>query len=330
MLQINTVINFLFAAIKAGTPLLFGTTGEIVTQKSGNLNLGVEGLMYMGAFAGFYAGFVSDSIIAALLAAFAGGALGAFIYAFFTVTMQANQNVTGLTLTIFGTGLAVFFGERLIAHTEGGNPKLSAVFSAKLAEIPIPYLSDIPYVGRILFSHNILVYLSIAVAVVCWAYLNLTRPGLRLRAVGENPAAADASGINVFLVKYVNIIIGGGICGLGGAYISLINGNGVWNNGCINGQGWISVALVIFARWNPLKAILGSLIFGGFTVFQVRANDFTAAFPALSFLADIPNAFYVMLPFLITAIVLVAGSVGSRRINPQPASCGVNYSREER
>ncbi|MHB1153600.1 MAG: ABC transporter permease [Eubacteriales bacterium] len=326
----NTIINFLFAAIKAGTPLLFGTTGEIITEKSGSLNLGVEGMMYMGAFAGFFAGFVTDSIIAALFTAFAAGALGALIFAFFTVTMQANQNVTGLTLTIFGTGFAIFFGEMLIKGTKGGNPKLSAAFSAKLAEIPIPVLSDIPYVGKVLFSHNILVYFSLAVAVICWVYLNYTRPGLRMRAVGENPAAADASGINVNLIKYINIIIGGGICGLGGAYIALINGNGVWNNGCINGQGWISVALVIFARWSPLKAVLGSLIFGGFSVFQVRANDFAAAFPLLSFLADIPNAFYIMLPFVITAVVLVISTMHRRRINAQPASCGVNYYREER
>lgn len=326
----NTVINFLFAAIKSGTPLLFGTTGEIITQKSGSLNLGVEGMMYMGAFAGFFAGFVTDSVIIAMLAAFAAGALGAFVFAFLTVSMQANQNVTGLTLTIFGSGLAIFCGEMLIRNTEGGNPKLSTGFTARLAEIKLPVLSDILYAGKVLFSHNMLVYLAIAVAVLCWIYLNFTRPGLRTRAVGENPAAADASGINVNLVKYVNIILGGGICGLGGAYIALINGNGVWNNGCVNGQGWISVALVIFARWSPVKAILGSLIFGGFTVFQVRANDFAAAFPALSFLSAVPNAFYVMLPFVITAIVLIISTIRRSRVNSQPASIGINYYREER
>jgi ABC-type uncharacterized transport system permease subunit len=326
----NTIVNFLFAAVKAGTPLLFGTTGEIITEKSGNLNLGVEGMMYLGAFAGFFAGFLTGSLTAALLAAFAAGAFGALIFAFFTVTMQANQNVTGLTLTIFGTGTAAFFGEMLIKSTEGGNPKLSADFSAKLAEKAIPVLSDIPFIGKVLFSHNILVYFSLLVAVISFAYLNFTRPGLRMRAVGENPAAADASGINVSFVKYFNTILGGGICGLGGAYISLINGNGVWNNGCINGQGWIAVALVIFARWNPVKAIFGSLVFGGFTIFQVRAKDFAAAFPALSFLGDIPNAFYIMLPFLITAAVLIVSSMRRRRINAQPAACGMNYYREER
>ena len=130
--------------------------------------------------------------------------------------------------------------------------------------------------------------------------------------------------------EYLNIIIGGGICGFGGAYIALINGNSVWNNGCISGQGWIAVALVIFARRNPLKDILGSLVFGGFSVFQVRAKDFAAAFPALSFLGSIPNAFYVMLPFVITAVVLVISTIRKRRINAQPAAFGINYYREER
>lgn len=185
----------------------------------------------------------------------------------------------GLALTIFGTGFANFFGEQMIQSTPGGNPKLSGDFTAVLSELKIPFLSDIPYIGKVLFSHNMLVYLAIAVAIICWFYIKHTRAGLRMRSVGENPAAADASGVNVNRMKYFNIILGGGICGLGGAYIALINGNGVWNNGCVNGQGWISVALVIFASWSPAKALLGSLVFGAFSVFQVRANDFATAFP---------------------------------------------------
>jgi ABC-type uncharacterized transport system permease subunit len=326
----NTIVNFLFAAIKAGAPLLFGTTGEILTEKAGNLNLGVEGLMYMGAFIGFLTGFYTNSVILALLAAFGAGVVGSLIYAFLTVTLKANQNVTGLTLTIFGTGFANFFGEMLIAATKGGAPKLSSAFSAKLSELSIPVLSDIPYIGRVLFSHNILVYLAVAIALVCWFYIKFTRTGLNLRATGENPAAADASGLNVDRIKYVNIAIGGGICGIGGAYISLLNGNGVWNNGCVNGQGWIAVALVIFASWSPVKAILGSLVFGAFTIFQVRAGEFASAFPPLAFLSSIPNAFYVMLPFLVTALVLIVASVRHKREGAQPASCGINYHREER
>ncbi|MBE6038698.1 MAG: ABC transporter permease [Anaerofustis stercorihominis] len=322
----NTIVNFLFAAIKAGTPLLFGTTGEILTQKSGNMNLGVEGLMYMGAFGGFLIAYKTDNLLLSLLAAALFGALGSLIYSFLVVTLKANQNVTGLSLTIFGTGFATFFGEMLI---EGGSPKLSANMTTILSEKPLPVLGNIPFFGKVLFSHNIIVYLALVIAVIVWAYMRFTRPGMKLKAVGENPAAADAMGINVDLTKYVHTLIGGAICGVGGAYISLINGNGIWNNGCINGQGWISVALVIFASWSSAKAILGSLIFGAFTVFQVRANDFASEFAFLSFLSKIPNAIYVMLPFVITALVLIISSMKEGR-SEQPASCGTNYYREER
>ena len=296
----TAIINFLFAAIKAGTPLLFGTTGEIVTQKAGNLNLGVEGMMYMGAFTGFYVGLTTGSLPLALLAAFGAGMLGALIYAFLTVTLKADQNVTGLTLTIFGTGFANFFGEVMISQTAGGQPKLPENLLGILAEHPIPLLSSIPFFGKLLFSHNLLVYLAVVVAVLCGFYISRTRAGLSMRSVGENPAAADAAGINVTLVKYTNILLGGGICGLGGVYISLINGGGVWNNGCVGGQGWIAVALVIFASWSPVKAILGSLVFGAFSVLQLYIPRN---------ILPLPNAFYVMLPFLITAIVLIITSM---------------------
>ena len=315
------IINFLFAAIKAGTPLLFGTTGEIITEKSGNLNLGVEGMMFMGAFMGFYVGFNTGSLPLAILAAFAIGVFAALIYAFLTVTLMANQNVTGLTLTIFGTGFARFFGEIMIKNA-GASPKLSTDFMAAIAEKPIPILGGIPVIGKLLFSHNPLVYLAIIVAVICSIYLMRTRVGLNMRAVGENPAAADAAGINVTLVKYIHILTGGGICAMGGAYLSLVNGGGVWNNSSVvNGQGWISVALVIFASWSPVKAIFGSLIFGAFSVLQ---------FYVPKDVIIIPNAFYVMLPFLITTIVLIITSMRKSKEGSQPVGCGVNYFREER
>lgn len=314
-------LNFLFAAIKAGTPLLFGTTGEIITQKVGNLNLGVEGMMFMGAFMGFFVGYKTDNLLLALLAAFAIGAFGALIYAFVTVTLMANQNVAGLTLTIFGTGFANFFGERMIEKT-GGSPKLPEGLMKIVAEKPIPLLGEIPIVGKLFFSHNPLVYISIVVAIVCGIYIMKTRAGLNMRSVGENPAAADAAGINVILQKYIHILLGGGICGLGGAYLSLINGGGVWNNSSVvNGQGWISVALVIFASWSPVKAIFGSFIFGAFSVLQFYMPKNIIA---------LPNAFYVMLPFLITTVVLVLASMKKSKKGAQPAACGINYFREER
>jgi simple sugar transport system permease protein len=315
------ILNFLFAAVKAGTPLLFGTTGEIMTQRAGNLNLGVEGMMFMGAFLSFFVGYHTDSLLLALLAAFSIGVFGALIYAFVTVTLMANQNVAGLTLTIFGSGVAKFFGEIMIKNA-GGSPKLSAEFMASVAEKPLPLLGDIPVVGKLLFSHNPLVYLSVLIALVCSIYLMRTRTGLNMRAVGENPAAADAAGIRVILVKYIHIMLGGGICGLGGAYLSLINGGGVWNNSSVvNGQGWIAVALVIFASWSPIKAIFGSLVFGAFSVLQ---------FYMPKDIIEIPNAFYVMLPFVITTIVLVLASMRKSGKGSQPAGCGVNYYREER
>lgn len=315
------VINFIFAAIKAGTPLLFGTTGEIVTQKTGNINLGVEGMMFMGAFMSFFVANHTGNLWLALLAAFAIGLFAALIYAFLTVTLMANQNVCGLTLTIFGIGFAKFFGEAMIREA-GGSPKLSDSFMASVAEKPIPVLGDIPVLGKLLFSHNPLVYLSISIAIVITIYMVKTRAGLNMRSVGENPAAADAAGVNVTLVKYIHILIGGGICGLGGAYLSLINGGGVWNNSSVvNGQGWISVALVIFASWNPVQAIFGSLVFGAFSVLQFYVPKDVIA---------IPNAFYVMLPFVITTIVLIISSMRKSREGSQPASCGLNYFREER
>lgn len=315
------IINFLFAAIKAGTPLLFGTTGEIMTEKTGHLNLGVEGMMFMGAFMSFFVAYHSDNLVFSLLAAFAIGVFAAFIYAVLTVSFMANQNVTGLTLTIFGAGFAKFFGAMMI-DAAGGSPKLSTKFLKAISEKSIPVLGDIPVIGKLLFSHNPLVYLSVVIAILCTIYMLKTRSGLNMRAVGENPGAADAAGINVTLTKYLHIMVGGGICGLGGAYLSLINGGGIWNNSSVvNGQGWISVALVIFASWNPAKAIIGSLVFGAFSVLQ---------FYVPKNIIEIPNAFYVMLPFLITTFVLIVTSMKKSKEGSQPAGCGVNYFREER
>lgn len=314
------ILNFLFAAIKGGVPLLYGTTGEIVTQKSGSLNLGVEGMMCMGAYMGFYVAYKTNNLLLAILGAFLLGAFGALIYAILTITFMANQNVTGLTLTIFGTGFANFFGSRMIAASDGA-PKLSDSMIALLAEKKIPVLGDIPVLGKLLFSHNILVYVSVILAIILGFYIKKTRAGLTMRAVGENPAAADAAGINVTRTKYIHVLLGGGICGVGGAYISLVNGQGIWNNNCVNGLGWIAVALVIFASWSPIKAILGSFLFGAFSAFYLYVPKN---------IIEIPDAFYKMLPFLATIVVLIVTSMKKSKENAQPASCGLNYFREER
>ena len=318
-------IKFIVAAILAGTPILFGILGEIMNEKSGHLNLGVEGMMALGACGGFVAGYFFDNLAVALIAAFIAGMLGALIYAFLTVTMMANQNVTGLTLTIFGIGLSNFVGEcvRSFAKANLGTDslKLPANVTAQLANINIPGLSDIPVVGELLFSFNPYVYLGIAIAIVLAIYYNFTKVGLSVRAIGENPGAADAAGVNIIRLKYINLLIGGGICGIGGSYCSMITCGGVWLPDSVNGMGWIAVALVIFSTWKPSKAILGAFIFGAFSIlkYYVPKNIIT-----------IPNAIYDMLPFLLTAIILVVTSIRQSRENAQPASCGLNYFREER
>ncbi|MFA9422037.1 MAG: ABC transporter permease [Sedimentibacter sp.] len=317
----NMFLNFLIAAVFAGTPLLFGTLGEIMNEKAGHLNLGVEGMMAMGACGGFMAGFLSDNLIIALLAAFAAGLLGALIYAVLTITFMADQNVTGLTLTIFGVGISNFVGEYMLVNSKTSSLKLPEGIAAQISNINIPGLSNIPVIGPLLFQYNPFVYLGIAVAIICGLYLNHTKIGLNVRAIGENPGAADAAGIKVTNLKYLNVLIGGGICGIGGAYCSMIICGGVWMSNSVNGTGWIAVALVIFASWSPLRAIFGSFIFGAFNILKYY-------FPKTIF--TVPNAFYDMLPFVITALVLVITSIRKSKENSQPASCGVNYFREER
>ena len=316
----DSLISFLYAAILAGVPLLYGTLGEILTERSGNLNLGVEGMMYMGAVIGFLGAYVSGNAAVAYLGAFTAGAAGALIYAILTVTLKANQNVTGLTLTIFGAGFANFVGENLALRTPGGLVILPDATKALFKPLYIPGLSDIKVAGELLFSHTVFVYLGVVIAVAMGIYLFRTRKGLNLRAVGENPGAADAAGINVNLYKYVNIVLGGGICGLGGAYVSIITCGGTWTYNCVGGLGWIAVALVIFAGWSPYKALLGSLVFGTLSVLKF----YTAS------VINIPSAVYNMIPFIATILVLVLTSVRMSREHAQPKGCGTNYFREER
>ena len=317
----ETFVNFLCASIISAAPLLFATVGEILTEKTGSLNLGVEGLMWMGSFIGFFTALHTDSLFIALIAAFIGCMIIDLIYAFLTVTLRANQNVTGLTLTIFGIGLAKVLGT-IMTTAEGGAPKLSEKFVAKTGSLSIPAFKDIPLLNEIFSKMNILIFLAIAIAIICYVFLKKTKYGLNLRAVGENPGAADAAGINVTLYKYINIIVGGGICGLGGAYMAFISANGSWQEGgIVNGTGWIAVALVIFASWSPLVAILGSFVFGAFQTLQYYVP---------SDVIKIPIDIYSMLPFLLTAIVLVFSSTRKKKNSNQPKHLGLNYYREER
>ena len=318
---LDWICNFPSPAILAGVPLLYGTLGEILTEKAGNVNLGVEGMMYMGAVFGFMGAYYLDSAAAALAFAFLGGLVGALVYAFLTVSLKANQNVAGLTLTIFGTGVANLLGTNMINGSGSGAAMVSDTMKAFFRPMDLGALTALPYVGKLLFNHSLFTYLGVVLAVAAGWYLNHTSRGLNLRAVGENPAAADAAGINVSAYKYVHTLLGGGICGLGGAYIALVTCGGNWTYNCVGGLGWIAVALVIFAAWSPYKALLGSLVFGALSVLKLYI-------PAS--VIDIPSAFFSMLPFLVTCVILVISSIRMRRENQQPHACGVNYFREER
>ncbi|NLT14467.1 MAG: ABC transporter permease [Clostridiales bacterium] len=325
------ILNFFIAAVLASCPLLFGTLGESLTEKSGNLNLGVEGMMFMGGIAGLAGAYYYEqaaavpaawvSVLIALLCAFLCAMLGALIFSFVTITLRANQNVTGLALTIFGAGFGNFFGE-FIGNAAGGYVAVSEATQAGFNNALFPGLAGIPVVGKLLFSYNFMVYLSIVIALVMAWFLARTRRGLNLIAVGEHHAAADAAGVNVTRYKYLTTCIGGGISGLGGLYIVMNSSSGVggvWVHNCISGYGWLSVALVIFATWHPSRAIFAALIFGALSVMRYY-------FPA----SFIPAALYEILPYVATIVVLITVSLRKRRKNQPPASLGLAYFREER
>ncbi|MDO5022494.1 MAG: ABC transporter permease [Eubacteriales bacterium] len=317
----DNFISFVYATILAGVPILYGTLGEIIIEKSGNLNLGVEGMMYLGAIFGFIAAFTLQNAFAAILAGFLAGVLGALIYAFLTVSLKANQNVTGLTLTVFGTGVANFLGERMKMNSPVGSVIIEDAILRPLLPLNMGALTEIPVIGKLLFNHSILTYFAIFCAIAMSLYLNRTQKGLNLRAIGENPAAADAMGIDVNRYKYLHILFGGGLCGIGGVYVSLVTCVGNWQPDIIGGQGWIAVALVIFASWKPLRAVFGSLVFGALSMLRLYIPKD---------IIDIPGSIFNMLPFVVTCLVLLISSIKMKRENQQPAACGVNYFREER
>lgn len=319
-MNLNMLFTFIAASISSGTPILFGTLGEIVSEKAGHLNLGVEGVMAIGACAGFIAGYSTDSFVIALLAAFAAGALAGLLYGILTISFLANQNVTGLSLTIFGVGLANFLGVYARKAYQVDSLKLPEKVTAQMRGLHLGALSDIPVLGPLVFSYNPFVYLGIFTAILLAWYFKKTKSGLNVCAIGENAAAADAAGINVTLLKYLSVCIGSGICGIGGAFTVMITNKGVWISDCVGGIGWISVALVIFASWSPTRAIFGSFIFGALRQLKYYV-------PAS---IGIPGAVYDMLPYVITTIVLISASMKKSKENTQPAGCGINYFREER
>ena len=328
--KMGVVTNFIHNIIVYNIPLLYGTVGEIVVEKSGSLNLGVEGIMAVGAIFGYIVGCYANSLAVGILVGFLAGALCGLLFAVLTVSLQANQNITGLTLTTFGLGVYFFVGNGVKSVAW---PAMGDYENIKngFADIALPGLSQIPVLGKGLFSHNIMVYLAVVIAIAMWYYLRHTTPGLKLRAIGENPGSADSVGINVKRMKYLHIMLGCGIMGIGGYYMGL-NMSGSFNSSCwINGYGWIAVALVIFANWNPALSILGTFVFGFFNTIRVSGSSLAAAFPGtLGWLAAVPTQLYQALPFIITAIVLVVSSIRKKEGSGLPASLGLNYYREER
>lgn len=332
MIQSN-ILAWIARAIQFGTIIMYGSMGEILTEKSGNLNLGVPGIMYLGAFAGFASSYTYENstanpskllcILIAVVAAFLASAVGGLIYSFLTTTLRANQNVTGLALTTFGMGVANFFGAYLLqGEVYTAAPVSNAAFTTK-----IPFLSDhLGVVGEALFSYGFLAYLAIILAVILHYFMNKTRVGLNLRSVGENPATADAAGINVIKYKYWATIIGAGISGIGGLYYVLDYNNGIWATTTqIEALGWLAVALVIFTTWKPINAIWGAYLFG-------MLYWLYAFLPKLMGITNVDrkSSLYQMIPYIVTIFVLVIVSLRRKRESQPPASLGLAYFREER
>ncbi|MCD6515363.1 MAG: ABC transporter permease [Candidatus Odinarchaeota archaeon] len=298
------------AAIRAGTPLLLATLGEIYAERSGVLNLGVEGMMIMGAISAYVVAFATSNPWLGVIAAIIVGALFALIHAFVSISLKANQVVSGLALTMLGLGVSAVIGKAYVGTT---------LQKIAFSPIAIPILSEIPIIGIGLFTADPIAYIGIITAVVLWYILFKTKYGLAIRAVGENPAAADTLGINVFLVRYLCVALGGALAGLAGAHLSLAY-TPSWIEGMTAGKGWIAVGLTIFAIWNPMRALVGSYIFGLIDVLQFRLQPY-----------GIPPNILAMLPYLFTIIALLIGTTErmKKRIGAPAALC-IPYTRGER
>ena len=327
----DTLIAWILRAIPFGTIIMYGAMGEILTQKSGNLNLGVPGIMYLGGFAGFASAYLYENSVAnpnmvfavalALVCAFLAAMLGGLIYSFITITLRANQNVTGLALTTFGMGVANFFGVFIL---NGATATQSLVYKTFQAKIPV--LSQMGVIGTTVFGYGFMAYAAIALAIVLHVILNRTHTGLNLRAVGENPATADAAGINVGRYKYLATCLGAGISGLGGVYYVLDYNQGIWaTTGQIEALGWLAVALVIFTTWRPLNAIWGSYLFGMlYWLYQFLPTLLGLTAPG--YVTDLIQ----VVPYVVTIVVLIVTSLRKKRENQPPAALGLAYFREER
>lgn len=299
--SINPVL-LIASVMVAATPLLLAAIGELVVEKSGVLNLGVEGMMITGAIFGFMVSVETGSPWLGLIAAVVGGAAIALIFGVLTQILLSNQVATGLALTLFGLGFSALLGH-----------KYSGLKPPKFPRLDIQFLADLPYVGKVLFQHDFMVYISLLIVFGVWFFLNKTRGGLVLRAVGENHDAAHALGYKVVRIRLLAIMFGGACAGLGGAYISLIRVP-LWTEGMTAGAGWIALALVVFASWKPWRVVFGAYLFGGITILQLNLQAIGIS---------IPVAYLSMTPYVITIVVLVIMSSDRKRASLNaPASLG--------
>ncbi|MBO4281138.1 MAG: ABC transporter permease [Lachnospiraceae bacterium] len=353
------IFSFIRRAVMQGVPLLYGSTGEIITEKSGHLNLGIPGIMYMGAIGGVIGGFFFEQtkpdfnhwyvrILAVLVALFCSllfSCLMGLLYCFLTVSMRANQNVTGLALTTFGVGMGNFFGGSLIKISHADVPNITLTDTSGCFAKHLPFVDTVNNLAEsgkcpkvlaeicsTIFSYSALAYLAIVVALVASHVLMKTRVGLTLRSVGEDPATADAAGINVNRYKYVATCLGSMIAGLGGLYYIMDYACGVWSSDGFGDRGWLSVALVIFSLWRPGLAIIGSFIFGGMYIIHNYIGGQTIplinyTIPKLSMQA---MELFKMSPYVMTLLVLIFVSIKEKREALPPAHLGLNYFREER
>lgn len=330
----NMFVAFLASSIPLAIPLLYGSTGEIITEKGGHLNLGIPGIMYVGAISGVIGSFLYENACAAagmalnpilavlipLLCCVVGSVLMGLIYSFMTVTLRVNQNVTGLALTTFGIGIGNFFGGSLIKLVDSDMPSIALTKTSAFFRTSLPFADDLGWFGEIFLKHDFLTYAAFLIAILASVVLTRTRVGLNLRSVGENPGTADAAGINVTRYKYLATCIGSAIAGLGGLQYVMAYANGVWSNNAFGDRGWMAIALVIFALWKPWMAILGSLLFGAL----LNASNYIGG------LGDANKHLFEMLPYVVTLLVLVITSMRKKREHQPPQSLGLSYFREER
>ena len=298
------------ATVRAGTPILFATLGAIINERAGIINLGIEGLMLIGALAGFAGTHASGSLLVGVLTAFAVTFIAGSIHAFITVQLRGNQIVSGLALTMFGIGITALFGKGLVGQTIEG-----------FERIAIPGLSQLPIIGKAFFNQDLLIYFSFFLVIKIWFFFYRTRWGLAIRTLGENPAAADTCGVPVNLYRFLAVTVGSGFVGIGGAYLSLAS-TPMWIENMTAGRGWIAVALVIFASWSSPKALLGAYLFGGITAMQLR-------FQAMG--TTVSAHILQMLPYIFTIVVLVISTLRLQKgASQQPESLGLPYDREDR